>query len=103
MMLNIYSKFNILAAFTGMVQFLSSTSQAQLIVCKSSSQQRASSTAQQHIRQQWCVTAAKTSAWQGNTTSSSCSRVQRPRTTPHFSMRDSSCSCRDSIWEGVKH
>lgn len=24
---------------------------------------------------------------------------QRPRPTPHFSMRDSSCSCRDAIWE----
>lgn len=102
-MLNIYSKSSVLAAFTGMVQFLSSTSQAQLNVCKGSSGHRASSTAQQHERQQWCVTAAKTSAWQGNTTSGSRSRVQRPRAVPHFSMRDSSCSCRDIIWEGAKH
>lgn len=28
-----------------------------------------------------------------------CLQVPRPRVTPHFSMRDSSCSCRDVIWE----
>lgn len=33
-----------------------------------------------------------------------CAQVQRPRPAPHFSMRDSSCSCRDIIWEGrVRH
>lgn len=77
-LLNIYSKSSVLAALTGIVQFFSSTSQAQRNVCESSSGHGASSTAQCHIWQQRYVTRAKTSAWQMNNTSSSACRYKDP-------------------------
>lgn len=96
-MLNIYS---VLAACTDIVQSFSSTSQAKHNVCESSPEHGASSPGwQQH-----CVSGAKISAWQMKKHFQLFSQIQRPRPAPHFSMRASSCSCRDVIWEkGARH